>query len=376
MREHRWRFAVSAGHPGLQALKPSWCRLAEAIPTLDFVQSPDWAQAYLDHLAPSPDDVLWITAHEGEDLVAVLPVERVMPGGRDLRMHTHPHMTLADVVAQPASAQVWPALWDWLQHDSGLSWDRLVIHKMSADAMLAGWLSQVPLRLALSSEIDGCAVLDCDRSFESLLKGASANHRSSLNRGLKRAEQMGTLRYATHADPQSLNDAMPHFLAVEASGWKGAQGGAVACSAELMAFYDQLARDLGARGQCEIDLLWLDDRAIATVFWFRTGGQLHLQKIAYLEELANIGPGKLIMREALMRACADPTLRGVSFITRCPWADGWRTEVTPVWTHTLYRESWRGRALHAFRRYAKKLKGAAKPVIANVLRGFQARKHA
>ena len=70
---------------------------------------------------------------------------------------------------------------------------------------------------------------------------------------------------------------------------------------------------------------------------------MFLQKIAYREEFAELGPGALIVAEALKRACADPSLSRLSFITRCPWADGWRTRITPVWRYSLYRGSLRGR---------------------------------
>ena len=62
------------------------------------------------------------------------------------------------------------------------------------------------------------------------------------------------------------------------------------------------------------------------------------------------------MAEALQRACADPSLHGVSFITRCPWADGWRTEITPVRSWTLFPDTWRGRLAFTLNRAKISLK--------------------
>jgi CelD/BcsL family acetyltransferase involved in cellulose biosynthesis len=277
-------------------------------------------------------------------------------------------MTLADVLAPGVDADVWPRLWQWLGSHQGPGCARLHLPALTSEAKLAGWLARHAPSLALQRPLEGCARLRCDGSYDELLKAASANHRSNLSRGQKRAAQRGGLRYETHAGTAGVAGAMQHFLAIEASGWKGETGGAVACKPELVAFYAALGAGFGAQGRCEIDLLWLGDRAIATVFWFRTGATLHLQKIAYLEEFAELGPGRLIMAEALRRACADASLDQVSFITRCPWADGWRTEVLPVHAWVLFPDTLAGRLRHRRTLVRERVKAVVKPWLVR-LRG-------
>ena len=335
-----WSFHHSIGIEGLEAIEASWESLAGSDPNLAFYQCPAWARAYLEILAPKPEALLWVTGWRGKRLELVLPLERA---GSDLHLLHHDHMTLADALAPGLDDQVWTKLRAWLRSPAGPGNGRLRFPALPAHAVLERWLGRFPEPLTLQRSLDGSAWLSCERNYADLLKGASANHRSNLVRGLKRAAKLGPLRYECFSQPDELAAAMPHFLSIEASGWKGAQGGAVACKPQLVAFYTSLCASLGAQGRCEIDLLWLGPTPIATIFWFRTGGTLHLQKIAYVEEHSELGPGRLIMAEALQRACADPTLRGVSFITRCPWADGWRTEITPVREWTLFPDTWRGR---------------------------------
>lgn len=368
MNSEHWAFDLLSGPVGLATLRDEWQALADRLPHLHFAQCPQWAEAYMTCLADRPASLCWVTVRRSGELVAVWPLEHVTRGWgalgvRELRTLSHAHMTLSDIVADPGDAALWPALWVWLERTPGVPWDRMVLPQLADDSVLARWLGQGQSALRQSREIDGSAWLDCDRPYEVLLKAASANHRSSLSRGAKRAAELGVLRYETFTDPAGMAGAMTHFLAIEASGWKGEQGGAVACKAELVDFYTRLTAGLGARGQCEIDLLWLGEKPIATIFWFRTGGQLHLQKIAYLEELANLGPGKLIMAEALKRACGDAALQRVSFITRCPWADGWRTSVTPVWRHQMYPDTVRGRLIAALDRHASDAKARLKPLV-------------
>jgi CelD/BcsL family acetyltransferase involved in cellulose biosynthesis len=359
---------VSAGAQGFADLRDEWQALADCLSGLNFVQCPQWAGGYLQCLTDAAQDLRWITVRRAGALVAVWPLQVVRHGWgpfaiRELTGLTHPHMTLSDIVADPADAAIWPQLWKWLETEARLEWDRLVLPRLAENCVLARWIAQRTPELMHSNATDGSAWLDCERSFDELLKAASANHRSSLSRGARRAEKIGDLRYETHNLPDGLAQALEHFMVLEASGWKGVQGGAVARKPELIAFYKGLTQALGARGQCEIDLLWLGPQPIATVFWFRTGGQLYLQKIAYREEFANLGPGKLIMAEALERACSDPSLLRVNFITRCPWADGWRTRITPVWRHSLYRSTLRGRVGSALIKALERFKAGVKPWV-------------
>lgn len=359
-----YAFRLDRGQAGLQTLLADWQALVAQLPDADHLHRPEWAAAYARHLAGDIERMLWASVRQDGRLVAVLPIEQT--GRRQLRLLTNDHLYLADVVSCADPLTLWPAFWHWLQHDAGLSWTRLDVGRMRAGGWLAQALAHVPPRHDFHSRIGGSAWLDVDRCYDALLRGASANHRSSLTRGAKKAEQMGGLRYESHATPEALAAALPHFVDVEASGWKGEQGGAVACRPEWLAFYRELTERLAGRdGQtagCEIDLLWLGDRPVATIFWLRTGGTLALQKIAYREDLASIGPGKQILARALARACADERLQRVSFITRCPWADGWRTEVTPVSGHLIYAEHARGHAMAVLRRLWQAAKAGARVV--------------
>ncbi len=365
---------MSQGAQGFAELRDEWQILANRLSALSFVQCPQWAGGYLQCLTGDSKTLRWVTVRRAGQLVAVWPLQLVRREWgpfalRELTGLSHPHMTLSDVAADPMDAAIWPQLWKWLATQKRIEWDRLVLPKLAEDSVLARWIAHGTPELTHSRVIDGSAWLDCQFSFDELLKQASAKQRSNLSRGVKRAAQHGELRYETRNAPGGLAQALEHFLVLEDSGWKGKQGGAIARRPELIAFYRALAQELGARGECEIDLLWLGGRLIASVFWFRTGGQLSLQKIAYREEFADLGPGALIVAEALKRACADPSLLRLSFITRCPWADGWRTRITPVWRYSLYRGSLRGRTGSAIVKTLAHFNARVKPWVKRLREG-------
>ncbi|ACB35330.1 Protein involved in cellulose biosynthesis (CelD)-like protein [Leptothrix cholodnii SP-6] len=356
-----WQFSWSSGIAGLRELAPAWQALADSLPDAEYFQRPQWFHAH-QAINENPEKSIWVSVHHEGQLKAVFALQSVVRKVGplrvpELRFVNHGHMTLSDVCADRADVTLWPAFWNWLQGRDAPEWDRFVLPQIPADGVMAAWLQHFAPQRMLHSVASSSARVDCRRSMEELLKSCSANHRSSVSRGGKRAEALGPLRYELARSPQDLARLMPIFLAIEASGWKGAAGSAVASNPALMRFYNALLDGFGSRGQCEIDVLHVGERPVASVLWFRTGRQIHLQKIGYLEELSQIGPGKLLLRETFKRACEDPELDRLCFITHPAWADPWRPEGNPVLEFTLFRDNWRGLVLYQLNK-AKRARAA------------------
>lgn len=350
-------FDCCSGLEGLQRLAPQWQQLADALPDAEYYQRPQWYQAW-QHLAEAPQDMLWVTVQDQGRLSAVLPLQLVHRRMgplmvRELRLVNHGHMTLADVCADRRDPTLWPDLWRWLHSRQAPRWDRLVVTQTPADGVLAGWMQQQPPAHLLHSVASSSARVDCRRSLDELLKACGGNHRSNLSRRSKRAEAIGPLRYELARTPEDLARLMPVFMSLEASGWKGKAGSAVASTPKVRAFYDSLLDGFGRRGECEIDVLYVGERAVASVLWFRTARQIHLQKIGYLEELSDLSPGKLLMREAFRRACADPSLDRLCFITHPDWADPWKPEGNPVLEFSAFANGLKGRLLFMLNRHRR-----------------------
>lgn len=347
-------FAWTRGAEGLRQIAAPWQELADSLPDAEYFQRPQWYEAYL-QLSEAPQDMVWITVHEQGQLKAVLPLQQLKRRMgpltvRELRLVNHGHMTLADVCADRRDTTLWPELWRWLHGRQAPDWDRLVVTHTPADGVLAGWMQQQPPAHLLQSVASSSARVDCRRSLDELLKACGGNHRSNLSRRSKRAEAMGPLRYELARTPEELARLMPVFMSLEASGWKGKAGSAVASTPKVQAFYDTLLDGFGRRGECEIDVLYVGDRAVASVLWFRTARQIHLQKIGYLEELSDLSPGKLLMRESFRRACADPSLDRLCFITHPDWADPWKPEGNPVLEFSAFSNGLKGSLLFQLNR--------------------------
>jgi hypothetical protein len=89
------------------------------------------------------------------------------------------------------------------------------------------------------------------------------------------------------------------FLRLEASGWKGRAGTAMACREADAAFFREAVRGAFARGQLLLIGLFLDGRPVALKCHLLANGGAFAFKIAYDESVAAHSPGVLLELAAL-----------------------------------------------------------------------------
>lgn len=89
-------------------------------------------------------------------------------------------------------------------------------------------------------------------------------------------------------------DALDAFLALEASGWKGEAGTAIACLPEDAAYIRRLAELFAAADGLQIDTLLLDGQVLAMGLFLESGDRRHFLKIAYDEAQARHSPGRTL----------------------------------------------------------------------------------
>jgi hypothetical protein len=88
--------------------------------------------------------------------------------------------------------------------------------------------------------------------------------------------------------------ALPEFLALEAAGWKGEAGTAIARLPQASAYFDSLATQFAAADALQIDTLLLDDRPLAMGLLVESAGARHFLKIAYDESQPRHSPGRAL----------------------------------------------------------------------------------
>jgi CelD/BcsL family acetyltransferase involved in cellulose biosynthesis len=103
---------------------------------------------------------------------------------------------------------------------------------------------------------------------------------------------------------QGLVGALDDFVTLEASGWKGDSGTAVASRAASRAFYTDLATWAAERGWLRLSFLALDGRRIATELALEHDGVAYALKSGFEPAYRGFGPGQLLTFEALSRSFA------------------------------------------------------------------------
>ncbi len=163
-------------------------------------------------------------------------------------------------------------------------------------------------------------------------------HRRELRRTrriLERAVGAPLALVDAGADP----DAAERFLALEAGGWKGAAGSALASDPAHERFFRAVHAGFARRGAAHVLELRGGDRTTAAVFCVSDGDEVFALKIGYDEELGRGAPGVHLMADlaswfhahpawALLDSCAVPDHPMINGL----WPDrrGHRTPILPA----------------------------------------------
>ncbi|HLU05453.1 MAG TPA: GNAT family N-acetyltransferase, partial [Woeseiaceae bacterium] len=333
------------GRAGLEAIAEQWDQLDRTNPDFRFFQGADWHRAYLEILERHPEKFWFAVAYRANVPVGIFPLRtwvRDVSGikVRALGLPSHSHVTLADFEFTIASenATLVSSLTQWLHRQREFAWDVLMLDKVPANSAIGFAMAADPPPMTVTTEHGFSAFLDVDASFEQATESVSSSFRRNLRRLARRAEESAPLRFETCATPEALEAAFPSFLAVEGSGWKGAEGAgtAIALDANLVAFYRRLMRDYATQGRCVINLLRHGQTVVAAQFCLISGKTFNILKIGYSEEHGAFAPGNLLMERTIRQACESPELRVLSFVTHPRWSHLWKPKLEPVHTYAVF----------------------------------------
>ncbi|MFO1295047.1 MAG: GNAT family N-acetyltransferase [Rubrivivax sp.] len=348
---------VRRGPVGLEALRASWEDLLARQPRRRFFHEWGWYEAWLRELAPRPQDVLFVELRRDARALAIVPL---VPGTqrraglrlRELRLPEHDHLPLADIVCEAGldAAQLLPALKRALARER-IRWDLLRFSMVLAESPLARGLegARLPRRV---EPMKVCEQVDCGLPWEQFAARLSGNFRSNLNRARSRLARESDVRWQVAATPAEIDASFAAFLEVEASGWKGREGTAIACRPELVRFYQRLIGHFAPADRLRINLLSVGGRTIAAQFCPLDADTLYVYKLGYDEEYSRLAPGNALIEQMVRVGGEQRRYRYINLVGNPPWFASWRPEGTPVHLVILY-----ARTLPAF---AVRLLGAVR----------------
>lgn len=143
----------------------------------------------------------------------------------------------------------------------------------------------------------------------------SGDNRRNLKRKERRLGELGRVEYGELDADGDIQRWIADFLRLEASGWKGRKGTAMASDPVHEAYFRQIAEDGFRRGRLHFTELTLDGRAIAHRCSFRAGSGAFFFKPGFDEQYAKYSPGLLLEVETVRRLHAHPEIRWMDSCT-------------------------------------------------------------
>jgi CelD/BcsL family acetyltransferase involved in cellulose biosynthesis len=180
----------------------------------------------------------------------------------------------------------------------------------------------------LQSHVRAC--LDATGDGEALLRDAlGAKKLKELRRQRHRLAEHGAVCFDVARTPEDVVSAIESFLALEASGWKGARGTALLQVEGDAAFIRRAAKTMAGTGQCEIVTLRAGDTPVAAGIVLRHQTRAFFFKLGVDERFAKYSPGVQLTLELTRHLCADPSIETV--------------DSTASPDHPMINPIWRGR---------------------------------
>ena len=199
--------------------------------------------------------------------------------------------------------------------------DRVLAARGSAACILAE-----AVRPMLASDLDGKQYLE---------QTLSSSSRKKLRQHRRRLGEKGNLQYKIMTTPAEVERGLEDFLALEAAGWKGRQGTALASDPADAAYARAMIAALAARGEACIHALTLDGNPVSLQLVLRAGPAAFTWKTAYDEAQHDFSPGMLLLEDYTAAFLADP---GITHVNSCAhdetsFMSAWRERQTiaTVW---------------------------------------------
>lgn len=260
--------------------------------------------------------LLLLTAHRAGELVGALPLNvRGRVTSSPTNWHSPEYAVLADDPV--VESELLAAAIDRNRRRLQLGFvDESTVEEVTRLSRRAG-------RPVLSRVLAAGPSIDLAGSFAEYESSLDKKMRSDLRRRRRRLDEVAEVSVEVYE--QAHPELFEEFLRVEAAGWKGTDGTAVAAHPPTRRFYAEAAGWASTRGWLRFALLRVGDRVIAGDLAFEAEGVHYLLKTGFDPEYRRFAPGKLLRSAMIERAFADG-LRSYEFLgMNDPWKLEWTT---------------------------------------------------
>jgi CelD/BcsL family acetyltransferase involved in cellulose biosynthesis len=281
-------------HASFDDLREEWDSLADRSGATPF-QRPGWFEAWWP--AFGVGELQLLTIRGGGTLTGVLPLARrrgrvgsltnwhtAINGGVYADREAAEALSEALVSSRPAQARL-----RFLDPDDPFVETFLAYGERRGASTLRRVMHQSPY-------------VPIEGSWEDYERSLPKDRRRSIRRRERRLREMGELEIEVRDGSEKLDALLEEGFALEAAGWKGTKGTAILSDERTRGFYTDLCRWAAAAGLLRLVFVRLDGRPIAFNLCLEDGRAHYALKPGHDPELANYGPGALLMLRMVERS--------------------------------------------------------------------------
>ncbi|MBS0534508.1 MAG: GNAT family N-acetyltransferase [Proteobacteria bacterium] len=173
------------------------------------------------------------------------------------------------------------------------------------------------------------ARLDATQDADEAAQALGSKKLKELRRQRNRLADSGDVSFKIAAPGAEADAALEQFLALEAAGWKGEAGTALASKQGDIAFMKEALPAMVRDGTAQIATLSSGDKVVAAGVLLRHLNRAYFFKIAYDESVAKMSPGVQLTLDITRAMCADAQIDSV--------------DSTAIANHPMIDHIWRGR---------------------------------
>jgi CelD/BcsL family acetyltransferase involved in cellulose biosynthesis len=190
------------------------------------------------------------------------------------------------------------------------------------------------------------AWVDIDGPFDAYWEARGKNLRQNLRKQQKKLETSGIqTRLECLTTVEDVVPALAHYGRLEASGWKGNEGTAIAPGHPQYAFYLAMLQNFCRQGRARLYQYRFNNEVVAMDLCILCGDRIVILKTAYDEAHKAVSPSTLMRQQQFEQLFADAAaggaLRRIEFYGKVmEWHTRWTAHTRQIYHGTRYRWGW------------------------------------
>ncbi|MFQ6105368.1 MAG: GNAT family N-acetyltransferase [Candidatus Glassbacteria bacterium] len=310
----------------------AWNNLALASPQKLPMPSHAWVSSYFEYQIEPGETWLCLFAYENDKLIGVLPVvktPRSILGLKEpcLRVPHNEDTFGVDVLAKAGREKKLISLFCRILDRIYPSRCVMEFKRLPESSPTLSMEGERMKHTLVLSDLSGFgSYIPVVGSFEDYHARLQARFRRNLRRLGRKFQRLGNTSVSFHTNGLNAHEHLKKFIEIEASGWKGRRGSAIACKPSAVSFFTALTRKLAEIGWLEWHFLHAQGRAIAGQLAIKVNRSLIIFKIGYDETYAQFSPGSILFEKMIERAFETGEIDEINCLSEGAWMRNWAME--------------------------------------------------